>query len=160
MRSIIIAVDFDGCLCDHEFPRIGEPRTWLIKLLTRLRKDGHRLILWTCRQDLEGPGQDYCVQAVEWCRGHGLEFDAINDNLPEVMAANGNWNSRKIFCDFYLDDRNLIIDDKFGMVIKGNLDDPRNPDVIDSIEEILAGCDYLSDFISKGDHHVEDSVVD
>ncbi|HOO80126.1 MAG TPA: hypothetical protein PLQ04_07040 [Lachnospiraceae bacterium] len=42
--------------------------------------------------------------AVEWCHHHGLEFDAINDNLPEIVELYGN-NSRKITCDYYIDDK-------------------------------------------------------
>ena len=43
-------------------------------------------------------------KAVSWCREHQLEFDAINDNLPEVVEMYGN-NSRKITCDYYIDDK-------------------------------------------------------
>ena len=42
--------------------------------------------------------------AVEWCGNLGLEFDAINDNLPEIIERYG-CNSRKISCDFYIDDK-------------------------------------------------------
>jgi hypothetical protein len=45
-------------------------------------------------------------EAVEWCRSHGLTFDAVNDNLPEVKARYGN-NPRKVHADYYLDDHNL-----------------------------------------------------
>ena len=42
--------------------------------------------------------------AVSWCREQGLEFDAINDNLLDVIQKYGI-NSRKISCDFYIDDK-------------------------------------------------------
>lgn len=42
--------------------------------------------------------------AVDWCSNLGLEFDAINDNLPEIVERYG-CNSRKISCDFYIDDK-------------------------------------------------------
>ena len=41
---------------------------------------------------------------MEWCLNLGLEFDAINDNLPEIVERYG-CNSRKISCDFYIDDK-------------------------------------------------------
>ena len=41
---------------------------------------------------------------MDWCRARGLEFDAVNDNLPEIIEEYGI-NSRKITCDYYIDDR-------------------------------------------------------
>lgn len=45
-------------------------------------------------------------QAVEWCKEQGLEFDAVNDNLPHMKEFFKN-NPRKIFCNEYLDDTNI-----------------------------------------------------
>lgn len=42
--------------------------------------------------------------AVDWCKKMGATFDAVNDNLPDVIEIYG-CNSRKISCDFYIDDR-------------------------------------------------------
>ena len=75
----------------------------LINYLNRMRDQGHKVILWTCRA---GEALDL---AVSWCRSYDLEFDAINDNLPEIVEKYGN-NSRKITCDFYIDDRALLPD--------------------------------------------------
>ena len=94
----IIAVDFDGTLCYSNWPELGEPNLPLIHQLRYLRELGTKLILWTCRSDRQ------LEDAVEWCKGYDLYFDAINDNLPEVIELYGN-NSRKISCDFYIDDR-------------------------------------------------------
>lgn len=94
----IIGVDFDGTLCASKWPKLGQPNSILIDNLKKIREEGNKLILWTCR---EGELLD---DAVNWCKSFGLEFDAINDNLPEVISMYGN-NSRKISCDIYLDDR-------------------------------------------------------
>ena len=45
--------------------------------------------------------------AVSWRRNQELEFDAINDNLPEIVEMYGN-NSRKTTCDYYIDDRAML----------------------------------------------------
>ena len=37
MEYQIIAVDFDGTLCTDCFPKIGQPNTALIELLTRIK---------------------------------------------------------------------------------------------------------------------------
>ena len=98
MEPKIIAVDFDGTLCYSSWPDTGEPNMPLIKQLRELKKCGIKLILWTCRA---GEALD---TAVSWCHEHDLTFDAINDNLPEIVEKYGN-NSRKITCDYYIDDR-------------------------------------------------------
>lgn len=97
-KYTIYAVDFDGTLCRAAFPGIGEPNTVLISHLIKRRKQGDKLILWTCRIG------ERLQEAVEWCRGHGLEFDAVNGNLPETIEKWGG-ESRKIYADVYLDDQ-------------------------------------------------------
>jgi hypothetical protein len=37
-------------------------------------------------------------EAVSWCRSYDLEFDAVNENLSEMVEFFGN-DSRKIFAD-------------------------------------------------------------
>lgn len=98
MKSDIIAVDFDGTLCANKWPLIGEPNQELIDILIDLRKSGTKVILWTCRVG------DKLTQAVEWCKSFGLEFDAVNENLPEIIEIFGQ-ESRKIYADLYIDDR-------------------------------------------------------
>ena len=43
------------------------------------------------------------------CKGLDIEFDAVNDNLPEIIEFYGN-NSRKVTCGYYIDDRILLPD--------------------------------------------------
>ena len=101
MEYKIFAVDFDGTLCFSDWPGLGEPNIPLIHYLKCQQAAGHKLILWTCRAGAE------LTDAIDWCRAHDLTFDAINDNLPEVIAQYGN-NSRKISCDYYIDDRAIL----------------------------------------------------
>ena len=93
----IYAVDFDGTLCESQWPGIGAPNRELIGHLIRCREEGCRVILWTCRIG------DRLQEAVDWCKGYGLEFDAVNDNLPENIEKYGN-NPRKIYATCYIDD--------------------------------------------------------
>ena len=96
---LIVAVDFDGCLCQNRWPEIGEPNLPLIReLIERREKLGDKLILWTCREG------DKLREAVEWCEVMGLCFDAVNANLPEMTARYGN-DCRKIGADEYIDDK-------------------------------------------------------
>lgn len=98
----IIAVDFDGTLCYSNWPDLGEPNRPLIEYLKQMRASGNKLILWTCRAG------DALEKAVSWYREHQLEFDAIHfNNLPEIVEMYGN-NSRKITCDYYIDDKAVL----------------------------------------------------
>ena len=100
---MIIAVDFDGTLCESCYPEIGKANTPLINGLKEKQAQGDKLILWTCRSGT------HLKMAVEWCRFHGVTFDAVNANLPENIEKYGN-DCRKINADFYIDDRNLDIE--------------------------------------------------
>ena len=42
--------------------------------------------------------------ALEWCRARGLEFDAANENLPDLIEQYGG-DCRKISADEYWDDK-------------------------------------------------------
>ena len=97
----IIAVDFDGTLCTENYPYIGLPNVPLIQLLQDLKKRGKKLILWTCRcgKELE--------DAVRWCERMDLQFDAVNENVPEIIEKYGS-DSRKIYADVYIDDKSCF----------------------------------------------------
>ena len=97
-KTEIFAVDFDGTLCKNAYPNIGEPINEMIQWIKDLRKDGHKVILWTCRERMD------LVDAIAWYAGHGIFFDAVNDNLEEMKQYFNN-NSRKIFANYYIDDR-------------------------------------------------------
>lgn len=100
---VIFAVDFDGTLCENKWPEIGRPNLKLIDFLKGTRKLGNKVILWTNRDGEE------LQAAVDWCKEKGLEFDAINDNTKEMIEFYGN-NCRKIFANFYIDDKNVSPD--------------------------------------------------
>ena len=99
----VIAVDFDGTLCQTKWPGVGTPNLKLIGDLIQRQNEGDKIILWTCREGIA------LENAVNWCKEYNLIFDAINDNLAEQVAMYGD-NSRKISCDVYIDDKSCIPD--------------------------------------------------
>ena len=97
---MIIAVDFDGTIVEHRYPRIGEEIPFAVDTLKLLQQEKHRLILWSVR---EGALLD---EAVEWCKARGLEFYAVNKDYPEEQKGHQGF-SRKLKADMFIDDRNL-----------------------------------------------------
>lgn len=98
-----IAVDFDGTICENMFPDCGPPNMRVINKLIQTRKEGNKLILWTCRCD------EYLQDAIDYCKSYGLEFDCVNTNTDRCKAAFGGNDTRKVVADYYLDDRALPV---------------------------------------------------
>lgn len=98
----IVAVDFDGTLCENKFPDIGAPKQKVIDAIKEYQSYGWKIILWTCRN------YEFLDRAVMWCMNHGLTFDAINTNLPEVKELFGG-DTRKVYADVYIDDKNVLM---------------------------------------------------
>lgn len=96
--SKCLAVDFDGTLAVTKYPKIIRPKMRLINKVKRYKKRGWKIILNTCRTGC------FLDDAVLFCKEHGLEFDAVNENLPERIEAFGG-DSRKISANLYLDDK-------------------------------------------------------
>ena len=101
---MIYAVDFDDMIFLGHGNGAGTANVQLIKHLIFKRKMGDKIILWTCREGKR------LQDAVDFCKEYGLVFDAVNDNLPEIIAKNGA-NSRKVICDVYLDGRAKSMDE-------------------------------------------------
>ena len=96
--AYIIAVDFDGTLCENAWPGIGAAKDAVMEYVLRQKSTGAKVILWTCRRD------ERLEEALAWCAARGLAFDAVNENLPEIVAAFGG-DCRKVYADEYLDDK-------------------------------------------------------
>ena len=88
-----IAVDFDGTIVTHEYPKIGTELPFATETLKMLIKDHHKLILWSVR---EGKLLD---EAVEWCRERGVEFWAVNKDYPEESLENNNHSTTVVSVD-------------------------------------------------------------
>lgn len=96
---MIIAVDFDGTIVEHAYPKIGKEIPFAIDSLKLLHQEGFRLILWTSRHG------ELLEEAVAYCRKRGVEFYAVNKNMPEEDY-DPSTIGRKIVADLYIDDRN------------------------------------------------------
>lgn len=95
---MIIAVDFDGTVVEHKYPKIGAPIPFAIDTLLKLQNDGHTLIMWSVRTD------ELLQEAVDYCASKGLKFYTANKNHPEEDTKTA---ARKLNADLFIDDRNL-----------------------------------------------------
>lgn len=95
---MLIAVDFDGTIVEHAYPKIGKPIPFAIDTLLQLQRDGHRLVLWTVREG------ELLQEAIDYCASKGLEFYAHNANFLEEQRDKA---PRKLQADLFIDDRNL-----------------------------------------------------
>lgn len=107
----VAAIDFDGTLFTEDyFPEVGEPILWMIEFVKAMKAQGVQLILYTNREGI------LLEDAVRACKRHGLEFDAINENLQWRIDLYGN-DSRKIGADIYIDDKSLNPKNIIGLCI-------------------------------------------
>ena len=99
---MIIAVDFDGTIVEHKYPKIGREKPFAIDTLRRLAGEGHKIILWTSREG------ELLEDAIRFCKDRGFTFYAINSDTPAgSLTFTDKTTSTKLVADVYIDDRNL-----------------------------------------------------
>lgn len=96
---MIIAIDFDGTIVEHKYPKIGREIPFATDTIKRLIEKGHQVILWTYRAGKE------MEEAVKYCEDKGIMFYAVNKSYPEEELDESI--SRKINADLFIDDRNI-----------------------------------------------------
>lgn len=90
---MIIAIDFDGTLVKHDYPRIGED-IGAFEWLTAYQNLGARLVLFTMRDGAEFRA------AVVHCQEKGLKLYGLNTNPRQR-----EWTmSPKAYAHLYIDD--------------------------------------------------------
>lgn len=93
---MIFAIDFDGTLVTHEYPRIGRD-VGGVPVVQRLLRAGHQVILLTMRSG------ETLKQALQWLDEKGVQPDSlygVNEN-PDQHT----WTeSPKVFAHVYIDD--------------------------------------------------------
>jgi hypothetical protein len=104
----LIAVDFDGTIVEHEWPRIGPEMPGAFQTLRDLIEAGHHLILTTCREDVgHRIDKRYLTDAVNFCKDNGVEFVGVNET-PIEHDFRQDWPTRrKVYANVYIDDTNL-----------------------------------------------------
>lgn len=100
-----ICVDFDGTCVSHNFPAIGK-EIGAAPVLKYLASKGHKLILYTMRDNHVEGNKTYCFldDAIKWFRDHDIPLFSSNSNPNATFSS-----SPKVHADLYIDDRSLGI---------------------------------------------------
>ena len=99
-NSTYIAVDFDGTIVENKYPKIGRPIPGATKWLKKMKKEGGKLILWTCRTGKR------LQEAIDYCESQGISFTYVNENPRAKNLSN------KVFANVYIDDASVGIPTK------------------------------------------------
>ncbi len=95
-----IAIDFDRTIARTDNFVIAGEVPGAKEAICKLKEAGHYIIINTCRTE------DTLLDAINWLLRQGIPFDRVNDNEPVNVEAYGS-NSRKIYADVYVDDRQV-----------------------------------------------------
>lgn len=96
-----IAIDFDGTIVTHEFPRIGRILPGAAETIAALHENGHKIFLWTMRG--YHPDHKRCLEeAVTWLE----ERDVVLDNINRTTSTFST-TSHKQHANLYIDDASI-----------------------------------------------------
>jgi hypothetical protein len=96
----IISIDYDDTIVYADYPNIGTIKPHAREVINNLYNEGHFIIIWTCRSG------HHEQMASMYLREMGVKFHHINENHPENIVQYDS-DSRKIFADIYIDDKQL-----------------------------------------------------
>lgn len=97
---MIIAIDFDGTIVEDRYPHIGNLRKNSQETIEQLHKDGHYIIIWTCRTGSKRH------EVKKFLKENEIPYHQINKSNPENVAKYG-LDTRKVFADVYIDDKGI-----------------------------------------------------
>jgi len=104
----VIAIDFDGTIVEHDFPRIGKLMEGAKEVINEWYDKGYYILVWTCRNNNEPDHPEWDQAPISAVRqfllDNGVKFHGINQQQPGLGFY---LESRKIFANVYIDDRNL-----------------------------------------------------
>lgn len=97
---LIFAIDFDGTIVRDDYPHVGDLIPEAAEAIRELKRMGHQVIIWTCR---EGPARDAMIY---FLKQQEIPYDRVNEHVPEQIQRYGA-DPRKIFANYYIDDRSI-----------------------------------------------------
>ena len=98
---MIIACDFDGTIVEHKYPLIGKLLPNAKETINKLRDNGHKIIIWTCRYIY-----DDIRSMIDFLDKNEIYYSIVNKNIQSIDFK----PEPKIYADIYIDDKNLFIE--------------------------------------------------
>ena len=100
-QKLVIAIDFDGTICDLSFPEVGRMKLDADTYINMLYDEGHHILIHTCRTGIyEGLAQTFLKE-------QEIHYHYINSNMPYMIELYGQ-DCRKLSADIYIDDKCLM----------------------------------------------------
>lgn len=97
-QKIELNIDFDGTVVTHDYPRVGAD-IGSAKVLKRLTDNGHKLILFTMRSNMN----DSLIDAIKWFGDNEIPLHGIQSNPTQK-----HWTtSPKSYAPLMIDDSAL-----------------------------------------------------
>lgn len=101
-KQLHIVIDFDGTVCAHEYPEIGSD-IGAVPILKKLIDSGHKLILFTMRDNKGDDERQHLDEAVQWFHERDIELYGIQTNPTQNF-----WTSSpKAYGHIIIDDASL-----------------------------------------------------
>lgn len=98
-KKLILAVDFDGTIVEEHYPHIGPMRTGAKRVINKLHREGHTILIWTCRN------RHFRTRARKFLENSGIRFHRLNEQAEEILIKWGD--TRKLSADLYIDDKGI-----------------------------------------------------
>ena len=115
----VIVIDFDGTLCEFDFPRIGPAIDGAKEALQKFRELGYYIIIYSCRTSkwlseqyeecdtIPVMERQRVKDMVDWLILNEIPFDCIDDGSKGKPAA-----------EIYLDDKAYRVDHNWNYISK------------------------------------------
>lgn len=99
---MIIFLDFDGTVVEHDYPRIGRENPGAFQVIEKLQNAGHDIILNTYRKDAQ---DNTFEEAVEYLNFHPY-YDRIHidRSCNKLLPKRWNWDEMKKENVIFIDD--------------------------------------------------------
>lgn len=107
----IFLIDFDGtCIPSLPEPGLCEIDTGAERVLTKIVQAGHKIVLWTCRNNSIDnpfnirPEESSLEEAIRWFKERHIPLYGVNGYKEERELIG---KSRKLFGEFLIDDTSI-----------------------------------------------------
>ncbi len=101
-----LVIDFDGVICEHRFPDVGEPTEDIKEALSTLKRAGYRIVIHSCRTSFQF--RDLLI---------GDQFDVIREYMKHhKLPFDDVWVPDKPIGVAYIDDKGLNFNNNWSVI--------------------------------------------